>query len=96
MCRSSMVFSLAYPSGMGMGDVKLMAGVGAFLGWRLAALTIFIGVFSGSLAGIALMLRRGQRNLQMMLPFGIFLGIGSIASLLIGTRLIEWYASQFH
>jgi len=33
--------------------------------------------------------------MQMMLPFGIFLGIGSIASLLIGTRLIEWYASQF-
>src|SRR5882762_11435322 len=81
---------------MGMGDVKMMLMVGAFLGWRLAGLTIFIGVFSGSLAGISLMLRRGSRDLQMMLPFGIFLGIGSLVSLLIGTRIIEWYASQFH
>jgi len=47
------------------------------------------------LAGVSLMLRRGSRDLQMMLPFGIFLGIGAIASLLIGTRIIEWYASQF-
>jgi leader peptidase (prepilin peptidase)/N-methyltransferase len=80
---------------MGMGDVKMMLMVGAFLGWRLAALTIFIGVFSGSLAGIALMLRRGRRNLQMMLPFGIFLGIGAVVSLLAGARIIAWYLSQF-
>jgi leader peptidase (prepilin peptidase)/N-methyltransferase len=80
---------------MGMGDVKMMLMVGAFLGWRLAGLTIFIGVFSGSLAGIALMFRRGRRNLQMMLPFGIFLGIGAVVSLLVGTRIVEWYGSQF-
>jgi leader peptidase (prepilin peptidase) / N-methyltransferase len=80
---------------MGLGDVKMMLMVGAFLGWRLAALTIFIGVFSGSLAGIALMLRRGRRNLQMMLPFGIFLGIGAVVSLIAGPRIIEWYVSQF-
>ncbi|HSP61733.1 MAG TPA: prepilin peptidase [Pyrinomonadaceae bacterium] len=80
---------------MGMGDIKMMLMVGAFLGWRLAALTIFIGVFSGSIAGIALMLRRGRRNLQMMLPFGIFLGIGAVVSLLAGARIIEWYVSQF-
>ena len=65
------------------------------LEWRLTILTILLAAFTGSLAGIALMLQRGQRNMQMMLPFGIFLGIGSIASLLMGTRLIEWYASQF-
>ena len=80
---------------MGFGDVKMMLMVGAFLGWRLTILTILLAAFTGSLAGIAVMLQRGQRNMQMMLPFGIFLGIGSIASLLIGTRLIEWYASQF-
>jgi leader peptidase (prepilin peptidase)/N-methyltransferase len=80
---------------MGMGDVKMMLMVGAFLGWRLAVLTIFIGVFSGSLTGIALMFRRGRRNLQMMLPFGIFLGIGAVVSLLAGTRIIDWYVSQF-
>ena len=80
---------------MGFGDVKMMLMVGAYLGWRLTILTILLAAFTGSLAGIAVMLQRGQRNMQMMLPFGNFLGIGSIASLLIGTRLIEWYASQF-
>jgi leader peptidase (prepilin peptidase)/N-methyltransferase len=79
---------------MGFGDVKMMLMVGAYLGWRLTILTILIGAFTGSLAGIAVMMRRG-RNLQMMLPFGIFLGIGSIVSLLAGSRIIEWYAAQF-
>ena len=79
---------------MGFGDVKMMFMVGAYLGWRLTILTILIGAFTGSLAGIAVMLRRG-RNLQMMLPFGIFLSIGSIVSLLFGSRIIEWYATQF-
>ena len=64
-------------------------------GWRLTILTILLGAFSGSIAGILLMYRRGSRNMQMMLPFGIFLGIGSIVSLLVGTRIIIWYASMF-
>jgi leader peptidase (prepilin peptidase)/N-methyltransferase len=79
---------------MGFGDVKMMFMVGAYLGWRLTILTILLGAFTGSLVGIAVMIRRG-RDLQMMLPFGIFLGIGSIVSLLAGSRIIEWYASQF-
>jgi leader peptidase (prepilin peptidase)/N-methyltransferase len=72
----------------------MMLMVGAFLGWRLTILTILIGAFTGSIAGIAMMYRRG-RTLQMMLPFGIFLGIGSIVSLLYGPQIIHWYASQF-
>src|SRR5256886_1889358 len=79
---------------MGFGDVKMMLMVGAFLGWRLTLLTILMGALSGSIAGIAMMYKRG-RNLQMMLPFGIFLGIGAIISLLVGSRIIAWYASQF-
>jgi prepilin signal peptidase PulO-like enzyme (type II secretory pathway) len=55
-----------------------------------------MGALSGSLIGVSLMLRRGSRDLQMMLPFGIFLGIGSLVSLLFGTRIIEWYTSQFY
>jgi len=80
---------------MGFGDVKMMLMVGAYLGCRLTFLTILLGALSGYLAGISLMLRRGSRDLQMMLPFGIFLGSGSIISLLIGTRIIDWYASPF-
>lgn len=80
---------------MGLGDVKMMFMVGAYLGWRLTILNIFLGVLSGSIIGIALMARQGKRNMQMLLPFGVFLGIGAIAALLIGTRIIEWYAGQF-
>jgi len=80
---------------MGFGDVKMMFMVGAFLGWRLTILTILMGALTGSVAGIAVMYRRGGRNLKMMLPFGIFLGIGSIVSLLLGSQIIDWYASQF-
>ena len=80
---------------MGMGDVKMMVMVGAALGWRVTILTIFLGVLSGSIIGVGLMARRGEKDMQMLLPFGIFLGIGSIFALLIGSRVIAWYASQF-
>jgi leader peptidase (prepilin peptidase)/N-methyltransferase len=80
---------------MGLGDVKMMFMVGAYLGWRLTILNIFLGVLSGSLIGIALMLKQGKRNMQMLLPFGVFLGIGAIAALLVGRQIVEWYAGQF-
>src|SRR4030095_9194440 len=69
---------------MGLGDVKMMFMVGAYLGWRLTILTIFFGVFSGSVIGVVVMMAQGRRDLKMYLPFGIFLGIGAIAALLVG------------
>ena len=80
---------------MGLGDVKMMFMVGAYLGWRLTILTIFVGVLSGSVIGIMLMARKGERNMQMLLPFGVFLGLGAVAALLFGAPLVEWYAGQF-
>ena len=80
---------------MGLGDVKMMFMVGAYLGWRLTILTIFVGVLSGSLVGIALMARQRERDMQMLLPFGVFLGLGSIAALLFGAQIVAWYAGQF-
>ena len=80
---------------MGLGDVKMMFMVGAYLGWRLTILTIFVGVFTGSIIGIFLMVRSGRRNMQMLLPFGVFLGLGAIAALLFGVPIVEWYAGQF-
>ncbi|HYE15168.1 MAG TPA: prepilin peptidase [Pyrinomonadaceae bacterium] len=80
---------------MGLGDVKMMFMVGAYLGWPLTLLTIFIGVLGGSVAGVALMARRGDRDMQMLLPFGIFLGAGAVVSLLFGARIVDWYAGQF-
>src|ERR1051325_6768 len=80
---------------MGLGDVKMMFMVGAYLGWRLTTVTIFLAVLTGSLTGITLMLRRGQRDMQMLLPFGIFLGAGAIISLLVGGYIVAWYAAKF-
>jgi leader peptidase (prepilin peptidase) / N-methyltransferase len=80
---------------MGLGDVKMMFMVGAYLGWRLTILTIFVGVLSGSIIGILLMARQGKKDMQMLLPFGVFLGLGAIAALLWGSHLVEWYAGQF-
>ena len=80
---------------MGLGDVKMMFMVGAYLGWPLTLLTVFVGVLTGSVAGVAAMARRGERDMQMLLPFGIFLGLGSLVSLLFGTRIIDWYVGKF-
>jgi leader peptidase (prepilin peptidase)/N-methyltransferase len=80
---------------MGLGDVKMMFMVGAYLGWPLTLLTLFVGVLSGSIAGVAVMLGRKERDMQMMLPFGIFLGVGSLVSLFFGTTIIDWYVAKF-
>ena len=80
---------------MGFGDVKLLFGIGALLGWRLTVLTIFIGAFTGAIAGIFLVSKQKDKDLQTQIPFGIFLGIGSIFSLVFGEGLIAWYMAKF-
>src|SRR5689334_14408539 len=80
---------------MGLGDVKMMFMVGAYLGWRLTILTIFGGVLTGSIIGMFLMVRAGRKDMQMLLPFGVFLGLGAIAALLFGVPIVQWYAGQF-
>ncbi len=80
---------------MGLGDVKLLLGIGALLGWRLTMLTIFIGAFTGAIAGVALVSRQKEKDLQTQIPFGIFLGIGSIVAMLFGEQLIRWYLTTF-
>ena len=80
---------------MGFGDVKMMAGVGALLGWRLSFLSIFLGAFSGAIIGVFLIAKQKDKDLQTQIPFGIFLGIGSVIALLFGERLIAWYIATF-
>ncbi|MEO6051224.1 MAG: prepilin peptidase [Pyrinomonadaceae bacterium] len=80
---------------MGLGDVKLLFGIGALLGWRLTILTIFLGAFTGALAGIVIVMRQKNKDMQAQVPFGIFLGIGSIIALLFGDRMIAWYLGSF-
>lgn len=76
--------------GLGMGDVKMMAMVGAFIGWRLALLTIFVGSLLGTVVGISLILLR-KMDTQGKLAFGVFLGIGSILCLFYGFSFVRWY-----
>ncbi len=76
--------------GMGLGDVKMMAVVGAFLGWRSAILVIILGSLLGSIVGLV-MARRSSQGLKTALPFGVFLGIASLVALFAGAPLIQWY-----
>lgn len=80
---------------MGFGDVKMMFAVGALLGWRLTLLSIFLGAFSGAIIGIVLLSQQKDKDMQMQIPFGIFLGIGSIIALLFGEPLVQWYLKMF-
>jgi leader peptidase (prepilin peptidase) / N-methyltransferase len=80
---------------MGLGDVKMMLGVGALLGWRQCFLAIFIAAFTGAVAGVALIVGRRDKDLQGQIPFGIFLGLGSIVALLFGDQIIQWYLNSF-
>ncbi len=76
--------------GLGMGDVKMMAMVGAFLGLRLTIVTLLIGSVLGTLVGIFLILFRNM-SLQSKLPLGVFLGIGSAFALFYGLPFLNWY-----
>jgi len=80
---------------MGLGDVKMMIGVGALLGWRLALLSIFLAAFAGAVIGIFVIMRQKDKNFQAQIPFGIFLGIGSVIAFLFGEQIIAWYMRTF-
>lgn len=80
---------------MGLGDVKMLFAVGALLGWRLTLLTIFLGALTGAFAGMLVIARQKNKDFQTQIPFGIFLGIGSILSLLFGEQIIAWYIDKF-
>jgi len=80
---------------MGLGDVKLLLGIGALLGWRLTILTIFLAAFSGAVAGIIVVAKQKEKDLQAQIPFGIFLGAGAIISMLFGETIVGWYLSRF-
>jgi leader peptidase (prepilin peptidase) / N-methyltransferase len=86
-----LLFVLAYPRGMGMGDVKLAAVLGLFLGASVAV-ALFVGVLAGTIVGAAVMARRGvAAGRKTAVPFGPFLAFGAIVALLVGPSLIHWY-----
>ena len=87
-------YRLKHVEGMGLGDVKMMLMVGAFLGWQLTFLTIFVGSLLGSFIGVLLILLRGG-SMKMQIPFGVFLGPAAIVALFAGRQFIEWYIGMY-
>jgi leader peptidase (prepilin peptidase)/N-methyltransferase len=75
---------------MGGGDVKLMAMVGSFIGWKGALLTIFIGALTGSVVGVTLIALKKHES-DKVIPFGPFLVVGATIALFYGTTIIDWY-----
>lgn len=72
---------------MGGGDIKMMAMVGAFLGWQGVLLTIFLGALTGTLIFLPLKLLRRTK----LVPFGVFLSLGAAATFLVGPAILDWY-----
>ena len=85
-----LLIALAYPAGMGGGDVKLIAMIGAFVGWQAVLVTIILSAFCGALSGLTLILL-GLRGRRDPVPFGPFLAVGGIAAMLWGEALLAWY-----
>jgi len=83
-------YALTGREGMGGGDIKLLAMIGAFLGWRAVLVTLVLGSMSGALVGLGLMLTRGA-NTRVPIPFGPFLACGAVCALFYGDALIYWY-----
>lgn len=87
---SEAYYRLRGQEGMGMGDVKLLGMIGAFLGWKLVLLTLVFASFAGSLVGVAF-IASGRGSMQYALPFGTFLAIGAFAAAIWGTPVVDWY-----
>jgi leader peptidase (prepilin peptidase) / N-methyltransferase len=86
--------ALAYPRGMGMGDVKLAAVMGLYLG-RSVAPALLIGFAAGSVFGLAMIARHGAAARKQAVPFGPFLALGGVIGLLAGEQIVDWYLGTF-
>jgi leader peptidase (prepilin peptidase) / N-methyltransferase len=83
-------YRVRHEEGLGMGDVKMLPMVGAFLGWPATLMTLMMGSVAGSVVGVALIaLKRG--DMKYALPFGTFLAMGAALAATVGPNLLDWY-----
>ena len=80
--------------GLGMGDVKMLAMIGAFLGWPLMLLTLVLASFAGSLVGVGLLAAQ-RGGMKTALPFGTFLAVGALVSAVAGNEILAWYMAFY-
>jgi leader peptidase (prepilin peptidase)/N-methyltransferase len=87
---SEAYYRIRHEEGLGMGDVKMLAMIGAFLGWKPVLLTLLLASFLGSLVGVAILIVR-KESLKYALPFGTFLAAAALVAAVAGDALIAWY-----
>jgi leader peptidase (prepilin peptidase)/N-methyltransferase len=91
---AELYYRLRGVEGLGMGDVKMLAMIGAFLGWPAMLLSLILASISGSVIGLALIVSR-RGGMQAALPFGTFLAIGATVAAVAGDSMIAWYISLY-
>lgn len=84
-----------HEEGLGMGDVKMLALIGAFLGWKLMLLTLVLSSLLGSVVGIAMIVGR-KGGMKYALPFGTFLSAGALIASVAGDAIIAWYMGFYN
>ncbi|MEZ5283340.1 MAG: prepilin peptidase [Vicinamibacterales bacterium] len=87
-------YAVRREEGLGMGDVKMLAMIGAFLGWKAVLVTLILASFSGALVGVGI-IAFSRGTMRLALPFGTFLAVGALAAMLVGDPLITWYSGFF-
>ena len=89
-----LLIALAYPAGMGMGDVKLAGVMGLYLGLEVIP-ALLVAFLTGSIVGVAMIARGGMGERKKGVPFAPFLALGGLVGLLAGPELIDLYADRF-
>lgn len=88
-------YALRKEEGLGMGDVKMLAMIGAFLGWQAVLLTLVLSSLAGAVIGLGMMLVTERGGMKYALPFGTFLALGAGVAMLAGDGIITWYAGYY-
>ncbi len=83
-------YRLRHEEGLGMGDVKMLAMIGAFVGWQLTIVTLMMASVAGSVVGLLLIASR-KGDMKHALPFGTFLALGAALAVTVGPDLLRWY-----
>jgi len=83
-------YRIRHEEGLGMGDVKMLALIGAFLGWQLTLLALMMASLGGSIIGVALIVTK-RGGMKSALPFGTFLALGAALAATVGPGLLDWY-----
>lgn len=82
-------YRIRHEEGLGMGDVKMLAMIGAFIGWQLTIVTLMMASFAGAFIGVGLI--ASGKGMKYAIPFGTFLALGAAAAATVGPGVLHWY-----